>query len=138
MRSSNFEVRSILQYTKIDNNSTIIPFIEILQQNNILIIVSTFFREFTNKCTIVSFKIEYVNKDIQQKWILSKKTMTLSYCFSQRPAKQMFKYSTKHYLGPETARPLWLPKILLYEEGNSCFFFFFFFFFFWFLTFSLI
>ena len=86
MRSSNFEVRNILQYTKIDNNSTIIPFIEILQQNNILIIVSTFFREFTNKCTIVSFKIEYVNKDIQQKWILSKKTMTLSYCFSKGPA----------------------------------------------------
>ena len=36
MRSSNFEVRNIQQYTKIDNNSTIIPFIEILQQNNIL------------------------------------------------------------------------------------------------------
>ena len=42
MRSSNFEVRNIQQYTKIDNNSTIIPFIEILQQNNILIIVNTF------------------------------------------------------------------------------------------------
>ena len=33
-------------------------------------------------CKNVSFKIEYVKKDIQQKWILMKKTMKLSYYFS--------------------------------------------------------
>ena len=42
-----------------------------------------FFENFAINLQInVSFKREYVSKDIQQKWILTKKTMALSHCFS--------------------------------------------------------
>ena len=43
----------------------------------------TFFEKFAIHIQInVSFKLEYTDKNIQQKWILTKNTMTLSSCFS--------------------------------------------------------